>query len=250
MPHLFVNRPRVYDLLANEPQQVRKRYRWEALNAFLYKLGGLLFIVGSILFFPALAAWANLGAWTFFAGSILYLVVTAHDLAEVVQDWRSDIGPHTIWERFEFWAASVYLVGTLLFLVGSIFFLSWVDWEIAGAWCFVVGSLLFVLGASINVLQITRATELVTLQLMNLTAVTFVTGSVLFTVASIPYLWQVENAADQRLIDGFLAWQYLVGSALFLLGGIFNSWRAYVVVRRELEQRRRMHHGAAPEVAG
>jgi hypothetical protein len=33
----------------------------------------------------------------------------------------------------------------------------------------------------------------------------------------------------------FLAWQYLVGSVLFLAGGVFNYWRAYVFMRDAIE---------------
>jgi hypothetical protein len=91
-----------------------------------------------------------------------------------------------------------------------------------------------VLGACINVLQIVRAESKVTLQLMNLTALTFVVGSVLFAVASIPYLWQDVPEPLQRTLYAFLAWQYLIGSLLFLLGGVFNYWRAYVVMRVEI----------------
>jgi predicted membrane channel-forming protein YqfA (hemolysin III family) len=96
---------------------------------------------------------------------------------------------------------------------------------------------MFVLGACINVLQIVQAETMLTLQLMNLTAITFVVGAVLFTVASIPYLWGIESAGDRVTIYDFLAWQYLVGSILFLAGGIFNYWRAYIVVQRALDAR-------------
>ena len=130
-------------------------------------------------------------------------------------------------------AAGAYLFGTILFTVGSILFLSQVGLVKAGAWCFVVGSLLFVLGACINVLQIVVAKSIDTLQLMNLTALCFVVGSVLFTVASVPYLWSVAPA-DRELLYGFLAWQYLIGSCLFFMGGVFNFWRAYLVIKRQL----------------
>jgi hypothetical protein len=33
-----------------------------------------------------------------------------------------------------------------------------------------------------------------------------------------------------------MAWQYLLGSILFFMGGIFNYWRAYVVIRRALSE--------------
>jgi hypothetical protein len=219
--------------LVGESADLRSQFRWETINAVFYKIGSIVFIVGSILFFPRFEAYADIGAWTFFCGSLLYLVVTGHDIAEVLRYRREDNSP-SLRQNLEFTAAASYLIGTLLFTVGSIFFLSQVGWFIPGAWCFVVGSLLFVLGACINVLQIIQAGSMLTLQLMNLTAVSFVAGSILFTVASIPYLWSAKNIADRETLYTFLAWQYLIGSALFLLGGIFNYWRAYVVIRSEI----------------
>jgi hypothetical protein len=226
---MFTNRPRLFDLTAPSPD-LRRQFRWETINAVAYKIGGLVFIVGSILFFPRFEAYADIGAWTFFAGSLIYLLVTVHDLLEV---WRH---ARTTRERdtgqvLDAIAAWSYVLGTILFTVGSVFFLSAVGWVIAGAWCFIVGSLLFVVGACVNVLQVVRAATMRTLQLMNLTAVTFVVGSVLFAVASVPYLWHVEAEPMQRTLYAFLASQYLIGSVLFFLGGLFNYWRAYIVVR-------------------
>lgn len=236
MPHLFVNRPRLL-ALTRESHELRAHFFWETANAVLYKIGGLVFIAGSVLFFPRFEAYADLGAWTFFFGSLLYLVVTGHDMAEALRYRKQSERPR-LRDRLESTAAAAYLAGTVLFTVGSLFFLSTVGWLIAGAWCFVVGSLLFVLGACINVLQIVQARSMITLQLMNLTAVSFVVGSVLFTVASVPYLWPVETEADRQILYGFLALQYLVGSVLFFLGGVFNYWRAYIVVRNELAAQR------------
>ena len=39
-----------------------------------------------------------------------------------------------------------------------------------------------------------------------------------------------------RLLDRFLAAQYLVGSLLFLLGGITNYLRAYLFIRDRMQQ--------------
>jgi hypothetical protein len=230
---MFVNRRRLHDLF-DEDASLRDQFKWETINAVVYKLGGLVFIAGSVCFFPSMAAYADLGAWIFMVGSLLYLLVTGHDMVEVLGSAEQRKTAPTFWDKLEFWAASSYLVGTLLFCVGSVFFLSAVGLFEAGAWCFVIGSLLFVVGATINVLQIVQSADMVMLQLMNLTALTFVTGSLLFLVASVPYLWHPESAADQETLYAFLAWQYLAGSALFLLGGIFNYWRAWVVIRRSL----------------
>lgn len=208
---------------------MRSQFRWETINAILYKIGGVLFIIGSIFFFPRFEAYADLGAWVFFVGSLVYLVVTVHDLAEVRHHWRLSKS-HDRDTILEYAASASYVWGTVLFTVGSVFFLSSVGWLKAGAWCFVIGSLLFVLGACINVLQIVKSSSIKILQLMNLTAITFVVGAVLFTVASVPYLWSVAAKSDRTTLYAFLAWQYLAGSVLFFLGGVFNYWRAYVVV--------------------
>ena len=233
MPHMFVNRPRLL-ALTKDHADLKAQFRWETINAVLYKIGGIVFIIGSILFFPAFERYADEGAWTFFFGSLLYLVVTVHDLLEVRRHWHT-ASSHDFQEILEYAAAVSYVWGTILFIIGSVFFLSMVGWFHAGAWCFVAGSLLFVAGASINVLQIVRVRSMLTLQLMNLTAIAFVVGSVLFTVASVPYLWDVGDRAVRTILYTFLAWQYLIGSVLFFLGGVFNYWRAYTVVKHQIE---------------
>ena len=233
MPHQFVNRPRLH-ALAGKELSLRSQFKWETANAIIYILGGILFISGSVLFFPAFEQRSNAGAWMFFAGSLFYLVVTAHDAIEITNYRRQLEHEPTIWDRVEAWSAACYLTGTLLFAGGSIFFLSWVARYDAGALCFIAGSSLFVLGATINVLQIVQASDMRILQLMNLTALNFGTGSVLFTVASVPYLFEFDDTQDERIVDGFLAAQFLIGSVLFLAGGIFSFRRAYLVVERAI----------------
>ena len=90
-------------------------------------------------------------------------------------------------------------------------------------------------GAGINGLQIVKSSSIKILQLMNLTAITFIVGAVLFTVASVPYLWDVVAPPDRTTLYAFLAWQYLVGSLLFFAGGVFNYWRAYVFMRDTID---------------
>jgi len=230
---MFINRPRLHNLTKGR-EDLKGQFRWETINAVLYKIGGIIFIIGSILFFPRFEAYADIGAWTFFVGSLLYLIVTVHDLLEVRRHWQmaDEHGREAI---LEYIAAASYMWGTVLFTVGSIFFLSAVGWFQSGAWTFVGGSLLFVVGACVNVLQIVQARSIITLQLMNLTAVSFVVGSVLFTVASVPYLWDVKASSVRTTLYAFLAWQYLIGSLLFFMGGVFNYWRAYIVIRKEIK---------------
>jgi hypothetical protein len=242
MPHLIANRPRFYDL--TRAPAVRGQLLWESINAVTYKVGGVIFLVGSVLFFPAFSRWADLGAWLFVLGSLLYLAVNIHDAVEIIHHRRQmRRHPETIGQKLsaaklklESLATAAYLSGSVLFIVGSLFFLSKIDWIHAGAWCFIIGSLLFVVGALVNVLEIFEAQTFVTMQLMNLTAITFVVGSALFAVASVPYLWSFEAAADKRQVLNYLAAQFVLGSALFLVGGIINYLRACLVIRSQLLQ--------------
>ena len=98
MPHLFLNRPRKYNLASGQDSAGKELF-WESLNAFIYKIGGVIFIFGSVLFFPAFSAYEDLGAWSFVVGSLLYLLVTGHDLVEVFNARRHRTAPPTIWNR-------------------------------------------------------------------------------------------------------------------------------------------------------
>ncbi|MEO9902043.1 YrhK family protein [Nisaea sp.] len=233
MPHFFAHRPRSLALFRKEAN-ARHHFLWETINAVVYLLGGAIFVFGSIFFFPTLSAWQDVGAAAFVLGSVLYLIVTAHDFAEVMRHCRADRKDSSLRRKFDLSAATAYLTGTVLFTVGSAFFLSAIDWTEAGAWCFIIGSGLFLFGSTINILQIVFTGNIITLQLMNLTAVNFVVGSVLFCVASVPYLWSLQTSADRHLLDTFLAWLFVVGSALFVVGGFFNYWRAWLLARRAI----------------
>ena len=236
MPHLFVNRHRLHDLTNAHPE-LGNHFRWETINAD-----------------PLQDRWLAVHD-----RQCALLSATMRPMLTLAHGLFSSARCSTSWSRvmtcakcgttgvpgnlrrptklLEFIAAISYLVGTLLFTVGSIFFLSALGWIVAGAWCFVIGSLLFVIGACVNVLQIVQARSLITLQLMNLTAICFVVGSVLFLVASIPYLWTIENAAERETLFSYMAWEYEIGSVLFLLGGVYNYSRAYLLMRDEIQQR-------------
>jgi len=68
MPHMFINRPRLHDLTRGRAD-LEVNFHWETINAVFYIIGGIIFIIGSILSFPRFEAYADIGAWTFFIGS-------------------------------------------------------------------------------------------------------------------------------------------------------------------------------------
>jgi predicted membrane channel-forming protein YqfA (hemolysin III family) len=225
MPHLFTSRPRQYSLF-NEKALGINKFNTELTNAVLYLVGGVTFIIGSVCFLPQYENLFDIGAWIFFGGSLIYLVVTGQDLWESGK-YMSTQTLLSIWDWLEFTAAIVYVIGTVLFIVGSLFFLSHIDMIVAGSWCFIIGSLLFLIGACVNIIEIAKASSLVKLQLLNITAIAFALGSTLFLVASIPYLWQPIEMQEEWLLFTYVAWEYIVGSILFFVGGIINYYRLY-----------------------
>jgi hypothetical protein len=231
MPHLFVDRPRQLDLIAAEPR-LRADFAWETVNAAVYVAGGGLFVAGSFFFFPRRAEFQDTGCLLFFLGSMLYVAVTCYDLVEVCQRRRQarDNAARQLGEAI---AAVAYLGSSILFAFGSVFFSSLLDWAPAGAWAFIVGCAGFALGAGINLLQIVRVRSAAMRQLEDLTAIAFLIGSVLFATASIPYLWDIEWPEAGEILYRYLAWLYLAASVLFVLGGVFNYWRAYLLNRQQ-----------------
>eukprot|EP01023_Acetabularia_acetabulum_P007985 TRINITY_DN13484_c0_g1_i1.p2 TRINITY_DN13484_c0_g1~~TRINITY_DN13484_c0_g1_i1.p2 ORF type:complete len:249 (+),score=36.98 TRINITY_DN13484_c0_g1_i1:1639-2385(+) len=230
MPHLITNRSRLHNLASRKRgESGLHHFSWESGNAILYLIGGVAFIVGSVFFLPGFDD--VFGLYLFVWGSVLYGIVTLHDLFETIGhlSTRKKQEENVIALVFELVASLVYTVGTALFVVGSILFLPRFDAIPAGAWCFIIGSGCFLVGACLNVVQIVEAGTMLALQLLNATAISFVVGSVLFLVASIPYLWKLDGSHIQDTLFKFVAWQFIIGSVFFLAGGVFNFYRAFLV---------------------
>ncbi|MEO1019569.1 MAG: YrhK family protein [Pseudomonadota bacterium] len=223
MAHLFLSRPRLFHI-KKAPHESDEHHRWEIIKTSIYMLGGLVYLIGSVFYFPVFTQYAQMGAWIFVCGSFLYFVAAAHDMLEVMHHHGTQNGwsLETVLERA---AAAVYLAGALLFISSRILFLFGDVFSAPAHYSVIAGSVLFVIGACVNIMQIVQSPSMLTLQLMNFTAVSFVAGSLLFTVASVPYIWHIERGMDQRILYIYLAWQYLIGSALFLIGGVINYWR-------------------------
>ncbi|KAL9189469.1 hypothetical protein ACHAXT_009144 [Thalassiosira profunda] len=226
MPRLFV--PLRHRKYALGLEKISKEHRlsflsshtlWEDFNAWVYLLGGLAFIVGSVFFLPSLENLEAAGCWLFTIASIFWLVVSLHDFAELGYFH----GRHP--PKIDVAAALSYISGSALFIAGSALFLPTVGEYDGGAVCFIVGSLLFVIGAMINGLQIFEAKTCRDAQCMLLMALFYVVGSCFFLVASVPYLLET----DLEKLDFFLAGIFVAGSICFTVGGIVNFRRARIL---------------------
>ena len=210
MPHLVTARPRLFHTVHNE--------RWFIINALMYKVGGVLFVIGSVLFMPHFSAYAATADYLFFLGSLCYLLVTGHDLRETQRYWLAH-PTRTNAMCIELLATWCYFLGSILFTIGSLCFLPQFELQSAGAWLFIIGSVLFIVGACANFMQLIQAPDALYIQLYHFTLVTFVVGSVLFLFMTVPYL-QDYAAADAVQAYNLAASGFIFGSVLFLLGGV------------------------------
>ncbi|MGB3367404.1 MAG: YrhK family protein, partial [Acidaminobacteraceae bacterium] len=157
----------------------------ETFVDWVYLIGGVTFVIGSIFFLPKMETYGDTGAWIFIFGSLMYLAVTGYELTMSIKLIRKN-KVNTVWAHLEFSSTLIYLIGAASYLFASILFLSEINQVFEGAISFIIGSLLFLVGASINVIEITNASSTESLQLMNGAAIMYISGSLLFLVASIP----------------------------------------------------------------
>ncbi|MFC0269373.1 YrhK family protein [Kushneria aurantia] len=227
MPHMVASRRRMYSPTSSADDR-NAHSRWETFNARTYMLGGLGFILASVLFLPSLSAFHALAAWLFFAASLCYLLVTTHDLYETLRYWyhHHHLGLSGVGELV---AVTSYFVASVLFALGSLYFLPGWGWDALGAWCFIIGSVLFLVGAFLNLPQLVKSPTGISMVLFNLTLVTFLIGSTLFLVATIPYLMHFDSQHTSDEVFRLAVGQFIAASILFLFGGIFMFWRLYMM---------------------
>lgn len=228
MPHLFVNRERLLSPFQIRPRPKRD-FAWANVNELAYLAGSGLFIVGSLFFFPRFGSQLYVGVVICLVGSLLYIAVTAQDLLEAIQYriLRARRGREL--PPLQLTAAIGYIAGSSLHVGSDFIYLFEPALIVPSAWLALVGSVLFVLAATCNVVDVVNAPSRSILQLTNLTAVSFVVGSVIFSIASVPGLWREWNATDRDDLLAFLAALYVIGSVIFLVGGLFNYRRAWLV---------------------
>ena len=204
---------------------------WEHVNEIAYILGSALFIIGSVFFLPSYGKELDFGVSIFVVGSLLYMGVTGHDLFEVLRYRRAHGTRGHDEPNLQVAAAIGYVTGGALHLGSDWIYLFDPTLVRPSAWLSLIGSVLFLVAGVFNVLGVVNAPSRQIMQLTNLTAVSFVMGSVLFTVGSFPDFWHEATVNDRDDLMAFVAWLYIIGSAVFLAGGVFNYRRAVLVNR-------------------
>ena len=145
-------------------------------NILIYCLGGIFFIGGSVFFFPSLSDFIVHGGWLYITGCVLTLLgaslaaATAWELRKTSQKFVHSerwllgcLGD----EEATLISCALYILGSLIFIVGSALFFDDVLDALAPTYgvapvrlavvLFVAGSAVFLLGALIDVIVVVRS---------------------------------------------------------------------------------------------
>ena len=144
-------------------------------------------------------------------------------------------------------ASGVYVAGASLFIVGSFLFLPEFYNGYAAGWCFIIGSVLFEAGAIANLMQIWESPDKSTMQYANLTAASYLSGSAFYISASIPYLYEFDTATDSNIVFRLVATLYIVGSILFLIGGMLNTRRFHLAEKISVNAKKKDDEAAGAD---
>lgn len=111
---------------------------WHSLN---YTIGGLTFLIGSMILFPYFSPLCNnatVSAWLYSVGSFCFLLA---DLTEWYhyESFCSKTVRRCSYPSFSFNFALSWL-GSLTYLVGSIFFLPFINFPVIASYLFIVAS--------------------------------------------------------------------------------------------------------------
>lgn len=250
MPHLLVDRVRfVPDLQTRSwisPVGKTSKGR-TALLAYSIEIldiiAGLIFVVGSFCFLPAYSRELYvflLGCYLYIVGSVIYVVISTFAVTESVHE--------TGYDSLESFEHMLYLVGSWIFLIGTILY--WpeeadydhIEWmkglapgvyfnlmspEFEGTLLFILGSLVFVMAAFVNGLN-QKQFDSAQNQLLAAITSLYMAGSLLFVMGSVAFLPEL-GCNEQMVTIGAVA--FIVGSMFYVIGGCLSLYRT----SRELE---------------
>ena len=152
------------------------------------------------------------------------------------------------WTLAEWVVAIIYTIASLMFIIGSIYFLPTPlkRHPYVGSWLFVWGSALFFFGGCINIVQTYEVDDKILDQLLISTAMTFIVGSILFVVGSIFFLIVWVDDHDEHRSGTFAAWIFVVGSIFFTLGGFTNAIRIWYIKKHHEDKDKLLGWPMAP----
>lgn len=247
MPHLLIERLRHTPLVVCFPSR-KESPLYAYCIEFLDILAGVVFVWGSVCFLPH---WAKdlhtflLGCVLFVVGAAIYCMICSFTVAEALLEKG--------FASFETWENALYLGGSWIFLAGTILYwpskahyeyinelkeyslgqyFNLFEPEFEGTLLFMIGSAMFAFAAYFNALSQQRFDEWTSRMLTAISSL-YMAGSILFVMGSVAFLPHL-GCSEQMVEIG--AWMFIVGSVLYLIGGLLSLWRTHIVVNSSSDE--------------
>eukprot|EP00928_Gymnodinium_smaydae_P088786 TRINITY_DN72832_c0_g1_i1.p1 TRINITY_DN72832_c0_g1~~TRINITY_DN72832_c0_g1_i1.p1 ORF type:complete len:293 (-),score=49.72 TRINITY_DN72832_c0_g1_i1:62-940(-) len=258
MPHLVIERLREDPdwwswfscgdgtYAADTPSKLVKRrsasvaYVVEAVDI----IAGLMFVFGSVCFLPQYSIDLGIfedGCILFVVGSALYLLICLYCLSEAIE--------HEGWWSLESCENSLYVSGSLTFLLGTVMYwpkgisdpevakmylhgvkagsmsvavrVNELNTQFNGTMLFIAGSVMFALAAFVNGLNLRQCGDVRSQMLTAITSL-YMVGSLLFVMGSVAF---IPDFGCNENMEWLGAWCFITGSAMFELGGLISLSR-------------------------
>lgn len=257
MPHFLISRARsglksLSAYLYDVKEAVSKDATLYSYSIeFLEVMAAVLFVIGSFCFIPKYSKNVEvfqMGCNLFVVGSVQYLIICSLTLLEAWEEkgkWTFEVAENLL-----------YLIGSVVFLVGTVLYFperdhcehvaSSEDPEVCasigqevnkstkewyGTVLFIMGSLIFTVAVFLNALNQRKFIEWQH-QMVTVITMLYMLGSVLFCMGSVAFLPDVGCGPEMVEIGANM---FIVGSIFFLIASLLSFWRTSYMLRHPEE---------------
>mmetsp|Transcript_775 Transcript_775/g.1476 ORF Transcript_775/g.1476 Transcript_775/m.1476 type:complete len:276 (+) Transcript_775:99-926(+) len=243
MPHVVLERIRnvafVRDVKDAHGRDTRLNARAAYAIEFLELAANFTFVVGSFCFLPAFShdlEVFKLGCGLFIFGSFFYCCITLYTLCEAVH-FHDDL------LSFESLEHVLYMLGSLLYLIGTVMYwppaveedrLAWLAHRLSlgvyfnlfsvqfeGTMMFMVGSAFYAFAAFVNGLN-QRSFDTLTNQLLTTVTSLYLGGALMYVMGSVAFLPDLGCNETMVHIGACL---FILGSVIFCMASVTNIYR-------------------------
>jgi hypothetical protein len=198
--------------------------------------GGLLFLVGTVLYYPLFVEYATMAAWMYFFGCICFLLGSVIDLVQCCVDlllmYRQCVVVN-IGHLFLLGTSLCNVIGSILFVIGGYFFLPaiYAEYPSAGCYLFISGCVIFLIAIFFHLAYVRESKNSRLKVWWYITAVLNSVGNILFITGSYYFLPKFVLVVDVSTATANIVYaldQYAAGAIAFTMAPLFQLYAIFL----------------------
>jgi len=239
MVHLVLQRETLYTGWVSPATQTRIEYTLEVL----FLVGSLMFVWGTVYFFPGPNEDLRTGCRIFDAASVLFALLALYATTEMWWFRYKMLRPVP---RREILEQALFFFGSIIFLVGTLIwdpdllavFVGWggseYAWKVAGCTLFMLGSFMFAFAAYINALSLHHVHPLFFNYALSITTC-YEFGGLAFVAGTTAF---IPGMNCDHAMEWCGSFAYLFGSFCYVAGSLLSLLKTVARNRLMFEQQR------------